>query len=78
VKQVQEDIAFLLRHCAPSMGVCCATRGNQHREAGRNVPEELKCHLHVSESIGTRKVLADATGEKFRTNIYVTEDGDNN
>jgi len=71
MKQVLEDIAFLLRHCAPSMGVCCATWGNKHKVTGRKVSEERKCQLHVSESMETRRVLGDATGESFGRKFMV-------
>jgi hypothetical protein len=71
VKQVLEDIAFLLRRCAPSLGVCCATRGNKHQATGPNFPDEQKCQLHVSESMETCKVLADTTGGNFGRTFMV-------
>ena len=71
MKQVLEDIAFLLRRCAPLVGVRCATRGNKLQATGSNVPEKQKCQLHVSESMETRKVLADATGGNFGRTFMV-------
>ena len=78
MKKVLEDIAFLLRHCAPSMGVCCATRGNKHQVTERNVPEEGKYQFHVSENMETRKGTSRSDRGKFRTNVYGGENGDDN